>query len=149
MNSKQMMMVGYNDASKAYRVFDPASRKCFIRRDIVFKENTEADDLIIFSEAEKRNVDESKPAEPVRPDDLQEKPALRNPRVPIPRDPYPLRTRLPSASSENEIVESKIAEALLSVCEPQTLHEAMEAEDSAEWIRAIHEELASLDENLT
>lgn len=32
-------MIGYNDDSKAYRIYDPAGRKILIRRDVIFNEN--------------------------------------------------------------------------------------------------------------
>lgn len=32
-------MIGYNDDSKAYRIYDPTGRKILIRRDVIFNEN--------------------------------------------------------------------------------------------------------------
>ena len=47
----------------------------------------------------------------------------------------------------NDTTTFKIAEAL--ACEPITLQEAIETDDSAEWIKAINKELDSLEENQT
>lgn len=144
MNSTKMMMIGYSDGNKAYKVYDPALRKCYVRRDVVFDGRPFSDEVVIVGN-DKNDVDDMKQGISEYTDELRES-LKRNPRAPIPRDPYSFRPRIPYTT---DLVESKIAETLFTTCEPQTLREAVDAEDAVEWIRAMHDELNLLEENKT
>lgn len=148
-NSAKMMMIGYSEGNKAYRVFDPVSRKCYVRRDVIFGERPDGDELVIIKNAVQTESNEKGNDNADNADEPEKLAVRRNPRLPDPREPYVLRGRLPSSSKTEDVAESKIAEVLFSACEPLTLQDALEAEDSSEWARAINEELHSLKENET
>lgn len=127
MNSTKMMMVGYSKSNKAYRVYDPAARKCYIRRDVILDEKSDTNDVIIQSEptrdgAESDPDDDAentqdeqriKKHEP-RIGEMQKKTIYKNPRAPIERDLYPLRLQITSTASKKNIAEIKVAEALFT-----------------------------------
>ncbi|KMQ82031.1 retrotransposon ty1-copia subclass, partial [Lasius niger] len=72
----------------------------------------------------------------------------KNPRLPIPRSPYPKRKG--SRSSDNDEHEQAIiAETFMASSEPATVQDALKAEDSDKWREAMKSELDSLMENQT
>jgi hypothetical protein len=88
-NTKKMMMIGYYSESKAYKVFDPVSRKCYVRQDVIFDEHPSTDESIVMV---KNDTDGAQERE-----ECEKGPVRRNPRESIPREPYPLKGKLPSA----------------------------------------------------
>ena len=91
----------------------------------------------------------------------------KDPRKPIPRDPYMLRNRSTAASGSSAGQEDALqhgsesqinsAESVLfsMVCQaekmgdPLTLEEALGSDDGKQWMEAVREELHSLDKNQT
>ena len=90
MNSTKMLMIGYSDGNKAYKVFDPITRRCYIRRDVIFDERCCSSDTIIIEKVAQAD-EEFERDDSDKGDGSKEKSPRRNPRVPIARDPYELR----------------------------------------------------------
>lgn len=126
------------------------------RRDIIFHEKFEQSvprHIVVEERNKSANVqsDEgtNRKGEIDKNEDNIEKPEKtksKNPRLPIPRDPYPLR-RGSRLTNENE--EVIIAELFMSQVDPPHLEDALKAENSRKWQEAINEELNSLKENKT
>lgn len=139
MNSIKMIMIGYSDGNKAYKVYDPVTMKAYVRREVIFDEHSRFDNTVliesptqddklnrIFERNEEITCDKDKT------DELwKQKSPRRNPRQPIPREPYSLRARDASSLSTEYF-----AKANAIVDESRTLQEAMESEDSARWMKA-------------
>lgn len=100
MNSVKMMMVGCSDGNKAYRVYDSTTKKCYVRRDVKFDERSNGNEVIVTNNGEKDRLDniEEKDATQKTDEVSGEPNNKRNPIASIDREPYPLRTRMPSIS---------------------------------------------------
>ncbi|XP_015124375.1 uncharacterized protein LOC107046295 [Diachasma alloeum] len=142
--SSQMSIGG-----KGYRLFDPDQRKCFVRRDVEFSEK-EPDrvQIEINQEARDEDVGELKDEVFSGSKENEESPKTKrvNPRQPTPSDSYPLRPRTKTDSTNGE---NLYAEALLTEIESLTVDEIKDDPNSIQWMRAVQEELDSLEENNT
>lgn len=56
-NSIKMIFLGYNDGSKAYKVYDPVTRRCYIRRDVIFGEKSQSNDTIIIDKSPEADLE--------------------------------------------------------------------------------------------
>lgn len=144
-NSVKCIMVGYSEGNKAYRVYNQSTRKLMIRRDVIFNENVQQEHVV----TEKVEKEEEMPNDcEKREESTSSTHEYKNPRLPIPRSPYPKRTksRIDDEKKEEQAV---IAEVFMASAEPQTYAEAMETDDAEKWKEAINDELNSLKVNNT
>ncbi|KMQ86393.1 gag-pol polyprotein [Lasius niger] len=149
-------MIGYNDDSKAYKIYDPTGKRILIRKDVIFNENrdrlhkmteTKVVDNKDDQETSEEEIDQpERGRQPSESDKLKKK--YRNLRLLIPRSPY--NTRKGSRSNEDESEEIVImAEVCVAQLEPTNLEDAMKSRDSRKWLAAINEEIDSLEKNET
>jgi len=156
MNSIKCLLVGYSEGNKAYR-FEPSGRKVLIRRDAIFNEERMPPHVVTEVTEESRSEEKSettinlkhiKKADGSDEQNCDEKSKsnYRNPRLPIPRSPYPRRKR---STDENNEKAATIAESFMAQVEPASLDEALQADDANYWIQAINDEINALEENKT
>lgn len=144
-NASKCVMLGYNDASKAYRVYDPQSRKIFIRRDVKFDENLKSYNectATIRQAADDDNLDAHREKE------AEEKSAAKSSKRQTEnnREPYQTRSAAKQTLNSDEPVN---AEVCMAQFEPTTLEEALKDVDAGKWAAAIEDELKALQKNET
>lgn len=133
-------------------MFDPEKRKVMIRRDVIFNEKANEDkNPHVVTELKKKSEESlnelEEPVDNVEVRDSEEKSTKvkRNPRLPEPRSPY--RTRLRSRETAEESL--VVAEVFMAQVEPMNLEEVLESKEVNKWLKAIDEELDSLEQNNT
>lgn len=139
-------MIGYSEGNKAYRVYYPSSRKIMVRRDVEFHETSGINEVIIQQDV---TEEVSKTPAVLEPEGAQKKESpkrYQNPRLPIPRSPYPKRYKSVSDDADEQ---AAFAETFMMCSEPSNVEEALNDIDKDKWLEAINAELASLEENDT
>ena len=128
----KLRFVGYDSQSKGYRLFDEQTRKCVVRRDVIFNEN---DFGLQCSEETKvrTEVDMSS--------DSQEVAHVRPKRQCGPPVRYGFDEYADVMTSDDNIHHTAY---LTSVIEPRSMEEAMSSDCSKEWKAAADAEYESL-----
>jgi hypothetical protein len=147
---EKCIFIGYSSNSKAYKLYNPETKKVIISRDVTFDEggmwnwsSKSQKELIVTPndyEEEAENIDTT-PDEPDEPDEPEtSNRAQRNRRVPARLQDCVLGTD--NDPSDEEIINF----ALFADCEPVTFEEAAGNEN---WIKAMDEEINAIEKNKT
>lgn len=156
--SEKLILVGYDEMTSNYRLFDQEKEKIVVSRDVVFNEKVTTQNLERASQPTV-NCDESD-AESCEADGNLDVPdgadddngtesdddGGGSPRV------APNRGINHVSSAYNLRARANIrmpARYEVNYCEPQSYNEAMNSDEAEDWISAMHEELNSLKENDT
>lgn len=170
--AKPGIFIGYCDGTKGFRVWNTATRKVEVSRDIVFKEisqsaasidvNVDADaeerveaaikheisfDKLFVDDVTTADVKQSQsppgPAAQVKPDPLPPSQAVSDP-----KQETPIRNRLRSGKQSNFDCNFSEGYAFVAECdEPQSYRAAIESSDSDKWKAAMADEMQSLRQN--
>lgn len=133
-NAFKGLMVGYNDESKAYRIYDPTNRNILIRRDVKINETKEKENEVV----EIREIKDNQNKEGNHKE--------MNSVSPIKRSPYNTRS---GAKSKTENSVSGDSELCIAELEPTSLEEVLNSVDCHKWLEAIEEEITALNKNET
>ena len=145
--SARHIFVGYCERQKAYRFWDPIKRKITISRDAIIKELDPIPKFACEEELLEFNYEVINKVTSIGNEDASDAPdqmqATNSSRIPKPRSPYSLRSRVPHC-------ESNFAGAFIAdMDEPQTFEEAMSSPQATQWRKAMEEEIDSLKLNKT
>lgn len=157
--SKKMILVGYDRDSSNYRVFDPATSKITVTRDVVFNESKSnknqdeessyttftyetIDTQDVDAQIEK-NIQEVIQEERCNIEEVENIDNNQELQGRVLRDRSALR---PPTRYNDEL---NLACAAIVTGEPQTYKEAVSSEDAEKWEQAMAEEMASLKKNKT
>ncbi|CAL8132132.1 unnamed protein product [Prunus armeniaca] len=147
--STKSIFVGYAICEKGYRVYDPATKKILLSRDVVFDENATWD-LIQMSDKQGSVINHEEQAD--LPNDLsQVTPSRSHDHLQTPRtsdisssmrntqayDHTPLKWRN---------LDDVLAQCNLCIMEPEKFDEAAKDES---WMKAINDELSMIEKNST
>ena len=161
--ARRMILVGYENNSSNYRVYDPQSKKVSVSRDVVFREkigkmtlpiNDDTSDEIVLPKAE-REVAEERGANEEREDDDNDDVFL-----PAAEEAVNVRPELvvqaPRVEPQHNLRDrgsirrpSRYESNVVEYDVPTTYEEAMRSEDSSRWTVAIKKELEAHNENET
>ena len=140
-----MVFVGYSRQSKAYRLYDPASKQVVARRDVVFDESKlglpKVDDKTVaegFDISGKQSLELSLPDNSVSQDSSGPRRSMRDRHEPV-------RYGIHEYCSNVEHQALHVSE----VIEPTTYKEAIAGPQATQWADAANEEYQSLIENET
>ena len=146
--SQEMMPVGYEQGSKAYRCIDPATRKISISRDVIFEEskslNFSVDNPGNSIPYEDFNLDIFQPTNEVfeEPTELPQSDSIRDGNL---IDEEPLRYRsIQDVYEETTLIYDNLS--LLITEEPCTYAEVVKEEV---WRSAMAEEISAIERNKT
>lgn len=128
-------------------MYDSMNKKVYIRRDVIFDEKLDGGSLhtVIESRGRMNQIGEIESSDEI----FEEKKKWKNPRLPIPRDPYPKRSTRASSKNDSGEKDLIIAEAMLNEVEFQSLEEVLDSDEADHWMEAINDELRSLEEKDT
>jgi len=149
--AKRMLLVGYENDSINYRLFDPNKRSVTISRHVTFNEQDEEkdpsancsdDELVKLPKIEgmtdkNRNVEDDSDREDDESGDNEEK------------ETEPADDRRSTLRNRASIKPPKRYEVNATEYTPLTFREAISGSKSEQWRRAIHEELKAHDRNNT
>lgn len=158
--SDRCIFVGYPDGQKAYRVWDPSTRRVKISRDVIFDEQPLA--VAVKPSTSHPPLDHFGSREiavplPLPEESIAAKPPALAPLADVPVRPqspvvqsrrYPSRAREPGWKSSDYVWLSS-AENMDDTYEPQSYREAMKSPAFKFWLEAIREEYKSLLQNKT
>lgn len=166
--SVECVMVGYCNASKAYRLFEPKSRKIIVSRDVVFIESRESkahNSQLFFDLSDSNEVlnpgeeecdelsnfkDEPKvKAEDRSNDDARaDSPKFESADSDSGTDENLLRRSKRIATIQGNRNFNFVAVDYVSK-DPETLNDAISGENAEDWMLAVNEEMSSLRSNNT
>lgn len=145
-NSIKCIMVGYNDDSKAYRVYEPSCKRLLIRRDVIFDEKhkqqvNEVIEVVTNKNGENQNYQEENHNE--EENNVQ----VKSTSAPMTRSPY--NTRQTSKLQQYNSEEIMRGDLCVAEVDPKSLEEALASNDRQNWLNAIRDEIDSLNKNKT
>lgn len=155
--AKRLMLVGYNNDSTNYRLFDPDKRSVTISRHVVFNEQTnEESSSTDYSDNELVRLPkiESEMEEAGDDNDLRQEDDEQNEFHDDKEDertaaPRPVENRRSMLRDRAGIKPPKRYEINVTEFTPLTFREAVNGSESKQWIRAIREELEAHNQNNT
>ncbi|KAA0040718.1 integrase [Cucumis melo var. makuwa] len=152
--SEKCIMVGYNENSKAYRLYNPVSRKIIISRDVIFSEDESwnwSDDVDEAKIPFHVNIDENKVAQELEQAEIQavESSSSSTPSSTSDNEISPRRMRSIQEiyNTTNRINDDHFANfALFAGVDPVTFDEAIQDE---KWKIAMDQEIDAIRRNET
>lgn len=141
----EMIFLGYDEQSKAYRCYNSVSRKVIISRDVRFTVEAQQEENCIFEKLKNDEAANSKVKilhqdieVPEETDEESE--TLREPQIRV------SQRSTKGIAPKRLIEECHIAE---NITEPKTYNEAICSKFKNEWLAAMQEEITSLEQNGT
>ena len=139
--SEKYHLIGYSETQKAYKLWHPTTGKMKIGRDVIFNEvllqnsgeYTELFDGTESSELASTQVTSTNEEH----DGFQRRFSLRNRRAPIRWSEEQTNDNYAQVACSTDILE------------PETYEEALNSDNSTEWIKAMEDEFTSLQQNKT
>ncbi len=155
--TKQCIFLGYGHDEFGYRLWDPVNKKVVRSRDVVFFEDQTIEDIEKTDKKEKAREEEMLQHSPTSMQDEvgkenldgEENPAEVNEQGEQPQEAQaPLRRSSRVKQPSKKYPKSEFL-FLTDGGEPDFFDEAMEHENKVEWLKAMQEEMSSLQENST
>ena len=134
--AQKMIFIGYSRSAKGFRLYDPTSRRVFVRKDVIFNESD------LGKNAKEESAQKQRP--PVVEIDLGDKDSEAQ-KEELQANPRAQRQRRPPIRYGYE----EYADAAHFALNVSSLKEALESEDGAKWKAAADVEYSSLIENHT
>lgn len=148
---KEMVFLGYDNQSKAFRCYNPVTRKVEISRDVTFpgEVGLSTEFEIDFQSQKKKGTKEERKEPEVEniPDNEIEEEEIEEEDIQVEQVQIP--QRITSRSTKGKPPPRLIEEINLTIEEPKDYEEAMSSKDRNKWIIAMQEEMESLKKNST
>lgn len=150
--SRKMILVGFGDDTKGYRLYDPIDKKVIFSRDVIINEKENLEVIISHDSSENKELEEQE-----SPESVGESESLDESFVSLKSDGEDEEPMIPRRSERVRIPNTRLDDYVTYMCQsdinledvPLSVKEVLSRPDKEKWRKAMLDEMQSFDENDT